>query len=119
MDRRYAFEGIKVADFAWVGVGPITTKYLADHGATVIRIESHTRPDVLRLAGPRPGPALRRLHRFHRPALCRHGGDGRARLPPSHRDWAVHRPGAVRSRAPFPRACTPRLPSQRPAAGAR
>ena len=52
MTRRYAFEGIKVADFAWVGVGPITTKYLADHGATVIRIESHTRPDVLRLAPP-------------------------------------------------------------------
>src|SRR5215468_11554881 len=52
MNRRYAFEGIKVADFAWVGVGPITSKYLADHGATVIRIESHTRPDVLRLAPP-------------------------------------------------------------------
>jgi crotonobetainyl-CoA:carnitine CoA-transferase CaiB-like acyl-CoA transferase len=59
MNRRYAFEGIKVADFTWVGVGPITTKYLADHGATVVRIESHTRPDVLRLAPPwrdgRPG----------------------------------------------------------------
>jgi len=52
MNRRYAFEGIKIADFAWVGVGPITSKYLADHGATVIRIESHTRPDVLRLAPP-------------------------------------------------------------------
>ena len=52
MDRRYAFEGVKVADFAWVGVGPITTKYLADHGATVIRVESHVRPDVLRLAPP-------------------------------------------------------------------
>ena len=52
MNRRYAFEGIKVADFAWVGVGPITSKYLADHGAAVIRIESHTRPDVLRLAPP-------------------------------------------------------------------
>ncbi len=52
MNRKYAFEGIKVADFAWVGVGPITTKYLADHGATVVRVESHTRPDVLRLAPP-------------------------------------------------------------------
>ena len=66
MTRRYAFEGIKVADFAWVGVGPITTKYLADHGATVIRIESHTRPDVLRLAPPwRDGqPGLNRSQFF-------------------------------------------------------
>ncbi len=47
-----AFHGIKVADFAWVGVGPLISKSLADHGATVIHIESATRPDVLRLAPP-------------------------------------------------------------------
>ena len=35
-------------DFTWVGVGPITTKHLADFGAEVIRVESVTRPDVLR-----------------------------------------------------------------------
>ena len=46
------FAGLKVADFAWVGVGPITTKFLADHGATVIRVESELRPDVLRGGGP-------------------------------------------------------------------
>lgn len=46
------FEGIKVADFTWVGVGPITVKYLADHGATVVHIESATRPDSLRIGGP-------------------------------------------------------------------
>ena len=46
------FEGVKVADFAWVGVGPISTKYLADHGATVVRIESENRPDVLRGGAP-------------------------------------------------------------------
>ena len=47
-----AFDGVKVADFAWVGVGPLISKSLADHGATVVHIESATRPDVLRLAPP-------------------------------------------------------------------
>ena len=46
------FEGLKVADFSWVGVGPITAKYLADHGATVVRVETEGRPDILRIAGP-------------------------------------------------------------------
>lgn len=45
-------EGLKVADFSWVGVGPISGKYLADHGANVIRVESSTRADTLRAAGP-------------------------------------------------------------------
>ena len=46
------FEGIRVADFAWVGVGPLVSKYLADHGAEVIRIESSIRPEPLRRAPP-------------------------------------------------------------------
>jgi crotonobetainyl-CoA:carnitine CoA-transferase CaiB-like acyl-CoA transferase len=49
---RFALEGIHILDFAWVGVGPITTKYFADNGADVIRIESASRPDVLRIAPP-------------------------------------------------------------------
>jgi crotonobetainyl-CoA:carnitine CoA-transferase CaiB-like acyl-CoA transferase len=52
VDRRQAFAGLKVADFAWVGVGPIISKALADHGATVVHVESATRPDVLRLVPP-------------------------------------------------------------------
>ncbi|HLZ68560.1 MAG TPA: CoA transferase [Dehalococcoidia bacterium] len=46
------FAGVKVVDFAWVGVGPIIARHLADFGATVIRVESSTRPDTLRLAPP-------------------------------------------------------------------
>ncbi len=46
------YDGIKVADFAWVGVGPISSKFLADHGATVVRVESENRPDVLRGGAP-------------------------------------------------------------------
>lgn len=45
-------EGVKVADFSWIGVGPITAKALADNGATVIRIESDSPADRLRLVGP-------------------------------------------------------------------
>ena len=47
-----AYAGLKVADFAWVGVGPLISKSLADHGATVVHVESATRPDVLRLGPP-------------------------------------------------------------------
>ncbi len=51
-ERRLPLEGVKVADFSWIGVGPITAKSLADHGATVVRIESDDPPDRLRLVGP-------------------------------------------------------------------
>ncbi len=47
-----ALAGLKVADFTWVGVGPVTIKSLADHGATVVHVESHNRVDVLRNAPP-------------------------------------------------------------------
>lgn len=50
--RTLAFEGLKVADFAWVGVGPMISRALADHGATVVHIESATHPDVLRQTPP-------------------------------------------------------------------
>ena len=46
------FEGVKILDFTWIGVGPVTIKYFADHGATVVHVESTTRPDGLRLGGP-------------------------------------------------------------------
>ena len=53
--HKKVFEGIKVAEFAWIAVGPQTTRYLADHGATVVRIESHTHFDLSRAISPFPG----------------------------------------------------------------
>jgi len=48
-------EGLKVLDFCWVAVGPQTTKYLAEYGATVVRVESSKRPETLRRAAPFAG----------------------------------------------------------------
>ena len=50
--RKQVLEGIKVADFSWVVVGPVVTRCLADFGATVVRIESATNPDILRVSPP-------------------------------------------------------------------
>ncbi|HXX59535.1 MAG TPA: CoA transferase [Dehalococcoidales bacterium] len=47
-----ALDGLKVLDFSWVIAGPLTTRYLADYGATVIRLESSSRPDVERTSPP-------------------------------------------------------------------
>jgi crotonobetainyl-CoA:carnitine CoA-transferase CaiB-like acyl-CoA transferase len=47
-----AFAGLKVLDMSWVAVGPITAKALADHGATVVRVESATRVDYVRTLTP-------------------------------------------------------------------
>lgn len=55
MPRKHALEGIKVANFSWVGVGPLTIRYLSNQGATVVRVESHARPDTLRLMAPFKG----------------------------------------------------------------
>ena len=46
------FDGVKIADFSWVWAGPTSAKYLADHGATVVRVESLNRPDLVRSIGP-------------------------------------------------------------------
>ena len=52
MKGKNVFEGLKVADFAWVGVGPQVGRELAEHGATVVRVESHRAPDSLRTFAP-------------------------------------------------------------------
>jgi benzylsuccinate CoA-transferase BbsF subunit len=47
-----ALEGVKVADFSWVVAGPVITLNLAAYGATVVKIESSQRPDLLRVTMP-------------------------------------------------------------------
>ncbi len=47
-------DGIRVADFSWIGVGPISVRILCDYGAEVVRVESQTRIDGLRGAQPAP-----------------------------------------------------------------
>lgn len=51
MDRTL-LEGVKVLDLGWVMTGPITTKYLADCGAEVIKVERITTGDTLRANAP-------------------------------------------------------------------
>lgn len=45
-------KGLKVLDFSSTVLGPTTTRYLADHGATVVKVESTVHPETLRMASP-------------------------------------------------------------------
>lgn len=51
MGRRL-LEGIKVVDLSWAFAGPRVTKVLGDYGAEVLRLESSTRPEQMRMMGP-------------------------------------------------------------------
>ncbi|MFN0089346.1 MAG: CaiB/BaiF CoA transferase family protein, partial [Acidimicrobiales bacterium] len=55
-----ALTGLKVLDFMWAVAGPSFTRALADHGATVVKLESQSRTDGARTVGPflgdDPGP---------------------------------------------------------------
>jgi benzylsuccinate CoA-transferase BbsF subunit len=46
------FEDLKIAAFSWAMVGPLTLKFFADYGATVVRVETSTRPCVTRTSAP-------------------------------------------------------------------
>jgi len=48
-----ACEGVKVLDFSWAAVGPMSVRYLADHGATAIHVQSWSRPCFLSYQRPK------------------------------------------------------------------
>jgi len=52
MQENTALKGMKVIELAWVFMGPLITKILGDFGAEVIKIESQSRPDVMRSTPP-------------------------------------------------------------------
>jgi len=52
---KQALAGLKVLDLSWVITGPMATKYLGDHGATVVRVESMQRLDIMRPYPPYTG----------------------------------------------------------------
>jgi benzylsuccinate CoA-transferase BbsF subunit len=52
LDREGVFRGLKILAYAWAVVGPLTMKFFADHGATVIRIETSKRPCTMRSSAP-------------------------------------------------------------------
>jgi benzylsuccinate CoA-transferase BbsF subunit len=52
---RALFAGVKIVEFGGGAAGPLGTRYFADHGATVVRVESRQRPDFVRLLRYTPG----------------------------------------------------------------
>ena len=43
---------VRFTDLTWAGAGPFGTKVFSDFGADVIKVESATRPDSVRIGGP-------------------------------------------------------------------
>jgi benzylsuccinate CoA-transferase BbsF subunit len=51
MDNK-VFSDLKIVAFSWAMVGPLTLKFFADYGATVIRVETSKRPCATRTSPP-------------------------------------------------------------------
>lgn len=47
--RRGVWSGVNILEFGSGAAGPISTRYFVEHGAIVLRIESASRPDFLRV----------------------------------------------------------------------
>lgn len=59
MQKDGALAGVKVIEICWVILGPLVCKILGDYGAEVVKVETHSRPDIVRtmmpFAGEKPG----------------------------------------------------------------
>ena len=55
MMSQLVFDGVNILDFGWAIAAPWMVKYLSDHGATVIHVESGTHPDIIRTSPPFKG----------------------------------------------------------------
>jgi crotonobetainyl-CoA:carnitine CoA-transferase CaiB-like acyl-CoA transferase len=51
-NKNGVFGDIKIVSFSWAMVGPLTMKYFADYGATVIRVETNKRTCLNRTSPP-------------------------------------------------------------------
>lgn len=65
-----ALEGVRVVEIGFAAAGPLVGKYLANHGAEVIHVESRTAPDVFRSTYPPfkenvPGPDRAGMFAFY------------------------------------------------------
>src|SRR5947208_15959323 len=61
-----SLKGVKIVEFAAFAAGPAVGKHLADHGATVVHIESKVRPDGFRAHYP---PYKDNFHGLNRSGL--------------------------------------------------
>jgi crotonobetainyl-CoA:carnitine CoA-transferase CaiB-like acyl-CoA transferase len=52
MQQPGPLSGVKVADFSWIAAGPMSARWLADYGATVVKVESMGKVDGLRKGPP-------------------------------------------------------------------
>jgi benzylsuccinate CoA-transferase BbsF subunit len=65
-----SLKGVKVVEFAAFAAGPAVGKHLADHGATVVHVESRVRPDGFRTHYPPYKDNIHGLNRSGLFALC-------------------------------------------------
>lgn len=52
MESRGIFEHVKILEFGQIVAGPLIFTYLSGYGTEVVHIESHFRPDQIRLYPP-------------------------------------------------------------------
>jgi benzylsuccinate CoA-transferase BbsF subunit len=65
-----SLKGVKIVEFAAFAAGPVVGKHLADHGATVVHVESKVRPDGFRTHYPPYKDNIHGLNRSGLFALC-------------------------------------------------